>query len=30
MVETVELIEVDIIHAEPMQAVVDFGEDRLA
>jgi len=29
MVETVDLIEVDVIHAEPTQAVVDFGEDRL-
>jgi hypothetical protein len=30
MVETVDLIEVDIIHAEPTQAVVDLGENRLA
>ncbi len=29
MVETVDLIEVDVIHAEPTQAVVDLGEDRL-
>jgi len=29
MVETVDLIEVDIIRAEPTQAVVDLGEDRL-
>jgi hypothetical protein len=29
MVETVDLIEVDVIHAEPAQAVVDLGEDRL-
>src|SRR5205823_4415565 len=28
VVETVDLIEVDIIHAEPTQAVVDLGEDR--
>src|SRR5437762_5145435 len=28
MVETVDLIEVDILHAEPAQAVVDLGEDR--
>ena len=30
MVETMDLIEVDIIHTEPMQAVVDFREDRFA
>ena len=30
VVETVDLIEVDIVHAEPAQAVVDLGEDRLA
>jgi hypothetical protein len=24
------LVEVDIVHAKPAQAVVDFGEDRLA
>src|SRR5207237_4944011 len=29
MVEAVDLIQVDIIHAEPTQAVVDLGEDRL-
>ena len=30
VVETVDLIEVDIIHAKPPQAVVDLGEDRFA
>src|SRR5271166_649371 len=30
MIETVDLIEVDIIHAEPTQAVVDLGRDPLA
>ena len=30
VVETMDLIEIDIIHAEPAQAVVDLGEDRLA
>src|SRR5262249_54357332 len=29
MVETVDLIEVDMIHAEPTQAIVDLDEDRL-
>jgi hypothetical protein len=29
-VETMDLIEVDIIHTEPTQAVVDLGEDRFA
>jgi hypothetical protein len=29
MVETVDLIEVDIIRAEPTQAVVDLGKDCL-
>src|SRR5205823_1997853 len=29
MVETVDLVKVDIVHAEPTQAVVDLGEDRL-
>jgi hypothetical protein len=26
MVETMDLIEVDVIHAEPTQAVVDLGD----
>ena len=30
MVETVDLIEIDIIRAEPTQAAVDLREDRLA
>src|SRR5436853_2754626 len=30
MVETVDLVKVDIVHAEPTQAVVDLGENRLA
>jgi hypothetical protein len=29
-VETMDLIEVDIIHTEPTQAVVDLGEDSFA
>src|SRR5262252_5937507 len=30
VIETMDLIEVDIIHTEPMQAVVDLREDRFA
>src|SRR6516164_5127849 len=30
VVETMDLIEVDIIHTEPTQAVVDLGEDRFS
>ena len=30
MIEAVDLIEVDIVHAEPRKAGVDLGKDRLA
>src|SRR5438045_3536737 len=30
MVQPLDLIEVDIIHAEPTRAVIDLGEYRLA
>ena len=30
MIETMYLVQIDIIHARPVQAVIDSGEDRLA
>ena len=30
VVQAVDLVEIDVVHAEPAQAVVDLGHDRLA